>query len=278
MRTSGDIDILVKPEDLDRAVAALQEMQKCLNIQKGDHDVSLYFAEGFHLELHYDTMPEGYVINTSDKVLAQVWEDAIPVRPGACHHNMSDGMFYFYHFAHWAKHLTKSGCGVRPVLDLWVLNNRITPNWEQRRNYLEQGGLQVYAKAMERLAEVWFSGAESDPITQKLEEYVLGCNVYGTVERQALQQQRKLGGRFAYAIHRVFLPYEVMKVWFPILKKKKWLLPVYYVIRGFRVLFRGRVGYAVKEMQAIAATPKSEWQTTKEVFDYLGVEEKSTEA
>ena len=272
MRTSGDIDILVKPETIDDAVVALQEARQCHEAQKGDHDVSLFFADGVHLELHYDTMPEGYVINSSDKVLSQVWEDAVPVRPGAYHRNMSDGMFYFYHFAHWAKHLTISGCGIRPVLDLWVLNHCIKPDWEGRRNYLEAGGLRVFAEAMEKLAEVWFSGAQSDEKTDRLARYVTGCDIYGTLAQQALQQQQKMGGKLRYAWHRIFIPYHKIKHSYPVLEKHRWLLPVCYVMRWCRVLFRGRAKHAVNEMQLIATASKSEGEQLEVLFQYLGIE------
>ena len=278
MRTSCDIDILVHPQDLNTAVEALKTSLQFTESGKGDHDISLFSPMGVHLELHYDTMPEDYIINSSDKVLAQVWDDATPIRPGACHHKMSDGMFYFYHLAHWAKHLSINGCGIRPALDLWVLNHCIEPDAAQRKKYLEQGELLSYGQAMERLAEVWFSQAQSDPMTEQLAQYVLGCDIYGTVEQQALQSQRKMGGGLSYAFSRIFLPYDVIKVDYPILRKHKWLMPFCYIVRWSKILLRGRVGFAAKELKAIAAAPKSQWQPLKEMFLYLGIENEETEA
>ena len=76
MRTGCDIDILVKPENLDAAIDAL--VTKCsYKLQaKNSHDVSLDSPGGTHIELHYDLI-EDYV-HGKDTVLERFWSSATP--------------------------------------------------------------------------------------------------------------------------------------------------------------------------------------------------------
>ena len=56
-----------------------------------------------------------------------------------------------------AKHFVSTGgCGIRPFLDIWVLNHKIDFNREKREKLLSDGGLDVFAKQAELLSEVWF--------------------------------------------------------------------------------------------------------------------------
>ena len=89
-------------------------------------------------------------------------------------------MFYFYYIAHMAKHFVETGgCGIRPFLDIWVLNHRIDFDREKRDKLLSDGGLDVFAKQAELLSEVWFGNAEHTEITRQMETYILRGGVYG---------------------------------------------------------------------------------------------------
>lgn len=103
---------------------------------------------------------------------------------------MPDEYFYFYHIAHMAKHFVGTGgCGIRPFLDIWILNNRINFDREKRANLLSDGELDVFAKQAELLAEIWFGTAEHTEITKQMEEYILRGGVYGTNENRITVQQ-----------------------------------------------------------------------------------------
>ena len=73
MRTSCDIDLLVRTEKVDKAASLLQEKLHYKNEGKGPHDISLFSESGVHLELHYDTVEEGYAQNANE-ILSHIWE------------------------------------------------------------------------------------------------------------------------------------------------------------------------------------------------------------
>lgn len=272
MRTSCDIDILVREDDLDLAIEVLKQSLYCRCSEKGDHDISLYTAAGVHIELHFDTIQERYAVNNCRDVLSGIWEDAKPDEIDGYAHHMSDEMFYFYHIAHMAKHFETGGCGVRTFLDVWILNHKVPHDRKKRQALLEEGGLYTFACKAEELAEVWFSEKEPTVFDQTMSEYILRAGVFGNNENRAAIGQAKMGGRFRYMLlRRVFMPYDFLKAEYPILKKHKWLFPFYQVVRWFSVLKNGLVGQTVRELKANAGSTKNEVLTAKELLKELGL-------
>lgn len=271
MRTSSDVDILVTEETLENAVSALTDTLKYTAKSKRDHDISLYSPGGVHLELHYKTVVESDGINKSYEVLSQIWDFATPKAPGSCQYVLTDAMFYFYHMAHMAKHLMVGGCGIRPFLDLWVLNRSVAYDKTQRQQLLRQGDLETFANAAEKLAEVWFSDAERDNLTEQLESFILRGGVYGNVENCVMVQQNKEGGKLQYILSKVFLPYDIIKFDYPVLQKHKWLTPVCQVARWFKLLFKGGVKRSVCKLQINASISREDANTTKTFLKHLGL-------
>lgn len=56
MRTSCDIDILVKEVGVDKASKVLAERLQYKISEKGQHDISLFSPSGIHVELHFKLM------------------------------------------------------------------------------------------------------------------------------------------------------------------------------------------------------------------------------
>lgn len=259
LRNSCDIDILVKPETLDAAVAALQETLNYTNKGRGDHDVSLFSASGVHLELHFDMMEDWYAANNSKTVLSRIWEDVAPREPGSYHHCMSDEMLYFYHIAHMAKHFQAGGCGIRTFLDVWVLNHRVPHDAQKREQLLREGGLYKFAQAAQKVSQVWFDQEQPDALAQQMSDYILRAGAFGNQENRAAVGQAKAGGKLRYILsHRIFVPYEALKAEYPILKAHKWLTPMYQVVRWVRMLFAGKLKRAWNEWNTNVATTKAD--------------------
>lgn len=269
MRTSCDVDVLVKEEQLNAAVQVLTRTLGYTAGERGDHDVTLRSAGGIHLELHYDTIQERYDETGSRKVLGRIWQDAQPKETGSCHHVMSDAMFYFYHMAHMAKHFQTGGCGIRTFLDVWILDRK-AHDAAARQALLAEGGLAKFAQGARKVAEYWFSGETPDGMTRAVSDYILRAGIYGDNANRAAVGQAKRGGRMKYLLtRRVFMPYDFLKAEYPILKKHKWLTPVYQVVRWIRMLIDGRLRYTVAELKANAVTTDTD--TTGDIIKYLGL-------
>ncbi len=261
MRTSCDIDLLVHTSELDRVAALLTEKSGYRAESKQSHDISLYAPSGVHVELHY-TLIESNIVGDADKVLESVWTRSNPI-DGTSEYVMDDALFYYYHVAHMAKHFVNGGCGVRPFLDIWVLNHCGRGCSDVCSALLKAGGLDVFASTAEKLSEVWFGSAVHDDLTRQVEQFVLNGGVYGTTENRVTLQQAKKGSKIRYAFSRIWLPYDTLKFQYPSLNGKRLLLPIYEVRRWFRLVFRGGAKRSAHELKLNSATSKAEQDEAK---------------
>ena len=71
----------------------------------------------------------------------------------------------------------------------------------------------------------------------------------GTNQNRIALQQQKQGGRFRYALSKIFIPYEVIKFHYPILQKHRFLTPVMEVRRWGKLIFCGHLKRTTKELQ-----------------------------
>lgn len=265
MRTSCDVDILVHEEDLEKACSILVSENRYTYHQKGAHDIALFAPNKMHIELHYNLVEDGRA-NKSSEVLRNVWNVA-GLRDGFSFcYEMSDEMYYFYHIAHMAKHFENGGCGIRPFMDLWILDNIIDANHDQRIELLKRGGLLKFAETAQRLSKVWFEEAEKDPISQQMEEYVLSGGAYGTGINRNVARRHKKGGLIKFALSRIIIPYDEMIIYDPVLKKHPWMVPFMVVRRWFRLIFCGRVKTELRYALKYARNVSKEQSDAAEKF------------
>ena len=270
MRTSCDIDILIHQEDVERATACLTDNCGYRSGTQSSHDVSLFSANGMHTELHYNLVEDGRA-NESSVVLKSVWETCAPHVNKTYRQDMADDMFYFYHIAHMAKHIEEGGCGIRPFVDLWILDKIEDAECNKRDCLLKQGGLLKFAEVARLLSKVWFDGAEHTETTKQMENYILRGGVYGTSENRIAVQQQKRGGRLSYAMSKIFLPYDAIKFHYPILQKHRWLTPLMEVRRWFKLVFCGHAKRSVSELKRNNSISDSEAEAVRSFLENIGL-------
>ena len=270
MRTSCDIDVLVHEEDLEKAVDALVEALGYKNEGRAFHDVSLLSDGGVHLELHFDLIEEVRYPNVV-KLLSRVWEYAEPVNGARYWHRLKDEMFYFYHCAHMAKHFENGGCGIRSVLDQWILDNMVPHEVEKRNALLREGTLERFSNATGHLAEVWFSSREKDNLTESMASYIITGGIYGNTENGVAIKRTKREGKMKFIISRLFLPYDFLKQKYPILLKHRWLTPIMEVRRWFKLLFKGRAKSSLHELSVNQTISREKVSQTAELLSELGL-------
>ncbi len=268
MRTSCDIDILVREGDLEKATAYLMENLGYTYEKKGRHDISLFSKNRLHVELHYTLISED-VAKDARKILKNVWDIAVKTEGHRC--EMPDEMFYFYHIAHMAKHLEQGGCGIRPFIDLWILDNMVGVDCTKRESLLKQGDLLLFAKTARNLCRVWFENEKHSEITSNLEQYILRGGVYGVFENRVAIQQQKQGGRLKYALSKIFIPYDVIKLHYPVLQKHRWLTPAMEVRRWFKLVFCGHLKRTVKELEANSSISSAQAKNIQKFLKNIGL-------
>ncbi|MBE6583642.1 MAG: hypothetical protein E7649_01485 [Ruminococcaceae bacterium] len=273
MRTMSDIDILVKAEMAEGAKRALVHELGYKLLEEGSHDVSLMSEGGVHVELHHSLTDEETGAAIGDKaseMLLGVWDNAQRAGETTVRYSLSCEFFYFYHVAHAAKHIKNGGCGIKPFIDLYLLDANGQEHADDRRRLLERAGLYTFGESMSRLSQVWFGGAKPDSISLELEQYVLCGGVYGTTENKISISQGKKG-KLGYALSRVFLPYDILKYRYPVLQKHKWLTPVFEVVRWFGLLFCGGVKRSAAELKLNASITEEQAQRAKRLMNDIGL-------
>ena len=268
MRTSCDIDVLVKKEQLSRAIDLLVEKAGYEISSKTSHDVSLNSPSGVHLELHF-TLIEDYVLSHSHGIILSVWDRSYLAEGKNHTWIMTDEMFYFYHIAHMAKHFVSGGCGIKPFLDLWVLENKVSFDFEKRSKLISEGGFSDFERGVRELLDVWFCEKEHNDTSRLLEKFVLSGGAYGTVENGASVGVVRRQGRMRYALGRIFPSYRVMKNMYPALEKRKLLLPFYHVRRWFRIIFSGGAKRA-KAQLSMKNISEKEYGDMEQLLSTLG--------
>ena len=236
MRVSGDIDILVRRDELAKAEQVLVDKLCYTVTREGAHHDHVNAPSGFHVDLHFQ-LPERE--EPAKPLLDGVWDRCVKAAGKDHEYRMDDDMFYLFHVFHAAAHFQMGGCGVRTVLDTWLLNHRLEADKAKRRDLLRQAGLLKFAEALETVAEVWFSGAEDDGY-RDVEEYIFTGGLFGGAQRIAAAQARH-GDRATYLLRRAFPPVSVMRyVGYPVVAKWPVLLPACWVHRLVRGLVQGK--------------------------------------
>ena len=265
-RTSCDIDILIRREDLDRATGQLIE---CGYVSDGKkyHDVSLHSPSGIHLELHFSLLENQSAL---DGVLKDAWQYARSA--DGIQYEFSEDFFCFYTFAHMAYHFLSGGCGLRSLVDIWVIGHKMGLSYTRAQSLLEQAGIFKFAREMTLLADACFSIGSPNESSGVLLEYIFDGGAYGTQKSNVLAQNTASRGTASYILHRLFLPYRSMILLFPVLKKAPVLLPFCWVARIFKTLFGSRKKNAAAELKTVVSLAGERRDTVKKIFDQLGLQ------
>ena len=98
----------------------------------------LFSQTGVHLELYFALIGD-MVSKMQGQILDRIWNVAEPVEGLSHQYKMPDEWFRFYHLAHMAKHVTNGGCGIRPFLDLWIMDRKAMHDWQNQTALLAEG-------------------------------------------------------------------------------------------------------------------------------------------
>lgn len=268
MRTCGDIDILVREEDVKAAVDCLTGNLGYKSESYNFHDI-LMTAEGYPaIELHFSTC---YDEERLDAVLEHIWDYAIPVN-GGCEYKLSDDFFLFYTIAHIYHHFVTGGCGVRFFMDLWVIKHRMGIQYSDGVRVLcREAGIEKFAESVLRLSDVWFGEAEHTKLTLAMQEYILSGGTFGNKEnaaaRTAITEKKK--GRIRYNLNRMLLPYDKLAILYP--EMRSWQFPIYEVKRWGELLKKG-ANHRVMLAQESGELSEAKKESVKELFCELGID------
>ena len=266
MRTKSDLDILVREQDLKRAKNLLVNKLGYKVHKKNYHDIALVSPENTLLELHFRILEhEGNI----DRVLDRVWDYVQPVAEGCFEHKMTNEFLMFHVYAHMYYHFIQGGCGLRFLVDIWLMEQNMDFNRDELQTMYKIGQLETFVAYVEQLNKVCFAEEEHDEVTLMMEEYIMTGGLFGSFASKVKARKTQERGKNRYMFKRVFMPYETMCASYPSLEKHPWRYPYYMVKRWLKLLNPETVDAAKQEIKLNHKMKQDSIDELKELFAIL---------
>lgn len=282
LRTYGDIDFLIHPEDRKKCD---ELMQKEGFEKKTDWEPVYSYRRGMeYYEVHTDVMEVDVSDHADYKGYYQhVWEHAHLVIGHTW--ELSSEYHFLYLLTHIAKHISSSGAGIRMYLDIafFIRRFRNSLDWNYIQTELETLAFTDFANMV--LTVVWeYFGIESPFALRKVDsqvlvdfmEYTMAGGTFGHFGRDSgviyLKMQdkdKKTVSRFRTFLYRLFPPAGSLENRYTYLKRKHWLLPFAWVHRFFRT--RDSWGRHAQEAQSIMNSDAEEVLKLRRIYKEIGL-------
>ncbi|MDO5139152.1 MAG: nucleotidyltransferase family protein, partial [Oscillospiraceae bacterium] len=233
--------------------------------KRGYHDVSLTNSR-IRLELHF-SIKEG--IESIDQMLERAWDYAVPTRTGHCY-TFNPEFQIFQVLAHMCHHLKKSGLGMRPFIDLWLLRKKTAYDEKKLREMCRHCGILTFYEKSCDLSDSWMEAREYTPETKALEQYCLMGGVYGNTEIACTAVLRQNTG-IRYYLRRLFIKKGILQEAYPELRNKPFLLPYYQIKRWFNLRNRKKRAKIIRELKGVKDIRREQIDSFDKLLVSLGL-------
>lgn len=247
LRTMGDVDFLVKDKDIDKVHEVLLSLGY-IHV-KTVRKVRNYSKVGMNLEVHtsifYDKISENV---DYEEYFNKAWDNVI-LKEGNFTYEFTLEYHFIFLIAHLAKHFYNEGCGVRMFLDIAIYLKQYKDkiDWDYFCNELDKIKLEKFTKSVFTLCNFWF-GVEfkekvylEESFLENITEYVINSGTFGkTVENDMLNRYRREmeNSKTNTNLSMIFPSVDVLANEFSYLKKYKFLYPIAWINRTFRLVTR----------------------------------------
>ena len=266
MRTKSDLDVLVQEKDLQRAQELLVA-RLGYTVQKNNyHDIAMRSPEGILLELHFRLLEHE---DNVDQVLERVWDYVESIQPGRYEYVMTNEFLMFHVHAHMYYHFIHGGCGLRFLVDIYLMNQALAFNRDKLDTMYRVCGLETFVGYVEQLIDVCFGNGEHNEVTAMMEEYILTGGLFGSFESKIKARKTESKGKTRYLARRIFMPLQEMQASYPVLEKHLILYPFYSVKRWLKMLNKDNVGTAIQELKVNKKIEQDGIDQLKELFAVL---------
>ena len=275
MRFMSDIDILISKKDAEKVSLIMTKLgYKIISYGKEKDDV--YFKDPImNVEIHntlFDVQYKEYnsLFKTLDKM-----EKIIPKTK--YQYNFSDEDFFLFLFIHTVKHYLSYGIGIRVVIDIYIYlkTKEKTLNWEYINDSLNKLKLYDFFKVFNHFTKVWFEDEKENEIDIEIGNYIFRSGTYGNEKNNRLNSLLLIEGKNSsqnkakFILSIMFPSLGLMQVGYPILKSFPFLLPIFYIIRGIKIILFKRK--RLNQFNSILKVTEDELRKRKEIFLKIGL-------
>lgn len=279
LRTFGDIDVLIRREDRQRAHALMRSRGFSV---RTDWEPTYTYQRGAELyELHTNLM-DASLDGRSDlpAYFADAWRHARPVT-GRCFEPETE-FHFLYTLCHLAKHLYAGGAGLRMYLDaaLFLRHHGGHMDWSAVRQEMEALKLGDFLDTVLTCCESWFGVTapcefhRSEAVGELL-TYTLDADLFGKLRDNSVIQMRNRrehtdsDGK-AKALKRIFFPpYEALVKRYTYIENRKWLIPAALLHRAAVNL--KNLPARTRTIRTIAGTDRDAVNTYDDFMNRIGL-------
>lgn len=264
LRTMGDIDFLVKEEDIEKVHSELinlgykhiDTVRSVRGYRKGITRIEV------HTKLFYDKVPKEV---NYEEYFELAWDNALLI-DGEYTYELTPEYHLLYLISHIAKHFYTEGCGIRMFLDIFVFINYYENNfqWEYFWGEAIKLDLDQFINTVFYLCNKWFGmrleniefylkyDFEFDEdLFNAISDYVLDSGIYGNgIEnfmvaryRNSLEVNGEKGEEESHklaTLNTFFPSIDVLSNEFSYVNKYKFLYPIAWTNRAFRIVTKRR--------------------------------------
>ena len=169
-----------------------------------------------------------------------------------------------------AKHFRRSGCGLRPFVDFFIIKNRIEFDDNTLQTMLDESGLLKFYHSVVYLTESWFENKVILPELEDVSAFVLNGGVFGSVENKVAIKRSKMSG-LKYFWKRAFVSKESLAYKYPILNKHPYLYFICNCHRWYRLIFKGKFNVVKEELMTNASLNNDISNKIEKMYSQIGL-------
>ena len=241
LRTFGDIDILIRKQDREKADKIF--IQNGYNVKENWEPTYSYYNDLSRCEVHTELMDSDL---GKGKQVISFFSDAMERAEKDTGERLSPqkDTHLIYLFCHLAKHLYKGGAGIRMYMDiaLFIKANRDALNFEKMYEDFKKLHLEQFFETVTLACCEWFQielPFEINDIksnsTEILKEYTFSADLFGKTRDKSVISIRnnEYGSKASVLRETLFPSTQKIEERYKFIKGRKYLLPVAWVARGF---------------------------------------------
>lgn len=241
LRTFGDIDILIRKQDREKADKIF--IQNGYNVKENWEPTYSYYNDSGRYEVHTELMDSD--LGKGEQVIS-FFSDALETAETDTGKRLSPqkDIHLMYLVCHLAKHLYKGGAGIRMYMDiaLFIKANRDVLSFEKIYEDFKELNLEQFFKTVILACCEWFQvnlPFEINDIkpnsTAILKEYTFSADLFGkTRDKSVISIRNNENSSKASVLRETLFPStQKIEERYKFIKGRKYLLPVAWVARGF---------------------------------------------
>lgn len=235
LRFMGDLDILIHQEDMKRA----SKIMNSLGYRTGTNS---YNHLGFEkpplmeVELHRDLLP---FESEGSEQMADIW-NRVHLKKGKAHtYEMKSEDFLLFMLFHLYKHYSKNGTGIRSFIDLYIYQRACKDlDFAYVDSKLSEAGILEISHDFLEFSKDYFDLVETKDKFKEMEKVIYESGVFGLAQfRTERELKENHGNKFKVVLRKIFPSAGYMIQKYRFLEHKRYLLPIFYVGRVFKLVF-----------------------------------------